>query len=77
MLGLNMAAGSLARMSGPVVAGVTFSSFGPNTPFFTGAVLVIPAVLLAINAGRAFRRTQGLGAAAPHPQVGVPASAGE
>ena len=58
LLGLNMAAGSLARMAGPVVAGATFSALGPNAPYLTGAVLVIPAVLLAIDAGRVFRRVQ-------------------
>jgi MFS family permease len=57
LLGLNMAAGSLARMFGPIVAGFTFSTFGPNAPFLTGAVLVIPAAWLALEAGRAFRRT--------------------
>jgi MFS family permease len=56
LLGLNMAAGSAARMLGPIAAGATFSAFGPNTPFLTGAVLVVPAVLLALDAGRAFRR---------------------
>jgi MFS family permease len=70
LLGLNMAAGSLARMFGPVVAGVTFSMLGPNAPYITGALLVIPAVLLALDAGRAFRRRQAEGetaAAAPVP----------
>jgi MFS family permease len=66
-LGLNMAAGSLARMAGPLVAGVTFSALGPNAPYLTGAVLVIPAVLLAIAAGRAFRRVNG----APPAPAGV------
>jgi multidrug resistance protein len=56
LLGLNMAAGSLARMTGPLVAGVTFQHLGPNAPFLTGAVLIIPAVFLALDAGRAFRR---------------------
>ena len=57
-LGLNMAAGSLARMAGPVVAGVTFSALGPNAPYLTGAVLVVPAALLALDAGRAFKQVQ-------------------
>jgi len=59
LLGLNMAAGSLARMAGPMVAGFTFSHLGPNAPFITGALLVIPAALVALDAGRAFRRTRG------------------
>jgi MFS family permease len=64
LLGLNMAAGSLARMFGPVVAGVSFSMLGPNAPYITGALLVIPAVLLALDAGRAFRRRQAEGGTA-------------
>jgi predicted MFS family arabinose efflux permease len=71
LLGLNMAAGSLARMFGPIVAGFTFSVFGPNAPFLTGAVLVIPAALLALDAGRAFRRVR---AAEPEPQPEVAAA---
>lgn len=58
LLGLNMAAGSAARMLGPIVAGATFSTFGPNAPFLTSAVLVIPAAFLALDAGRAFRRSR-------------------
>ena len=58
LLGLNMAAGSLARMAGPIVAGFTFDGLGADAPFLTGAVLVIPAAVMAINAGRAFRRLQ-------------------
>jgi len=56
LLGLNMAAGSAARMLGPIVAGFTFSALGPDAPFLTGFILVIPAALLALDAGRAFRR---------------------
>ena len=67
LLGLNMAAGSLARMGGPIVAGVTFSALGPNAPYLTGALLVIPAVWLALDAGRAFDRVNGAAAAALAP----------
>ena len=56
LLGLNMAASSLSRMAGPIAAGAAFSAFGPNVPFMAGAVLVVPAVLLALDAGRAYRR---------------------
>jgi MFS family permease len=66
MLGLNMATGSLARMFGPILAGFTFSTFGPDAPFLTGAVLVVPAALIALDAGRAFRRTR-VPAATPTP----------
>ncbi|HEY4585118.1 MAG TPA: MFS transporter [Brevundimonas sp.] len=56
MLGLNMAAGSMARIVGPIVAGVLYSAVGPNWPFLIGAVLTVPAAAMAINAGRAVRR---------------------
>lgn len=56
MLGLNMAAGSMARIVGPIVAGVLYSAVGPNWPFLIGAALTIPAAAMAINAGRAVRR---------------------
>src|SRR3712207_6178209 len=58
MLGLNMAAGSLARMVGPVAAGFTYSGLGHDAPFLTGALLVIPAVWLALDTGRVFHRLQ-------------------
>ena len=65
MLGINMACGSLARMTGPVVAGFTYSGLGHDAPFLTGAVLVIPAVLLALDTSRVFGRLQGRPALAP------------
>ena len=58
LLGLNMAASSLSRMFGPIFAGAAFSAFGPNVPFLAGSILVIPAVFLALDAGRAFRARQ-------------------
>jgi MFS family permease len=53
MLGLNMAAGSLARMVGPLLAGALFGvSIGG--PYWFGAVLMLPAIWLAMTiAGRA------------------------
>lgn len=56
MLGLNMAAGSGARIVGPMVAGGLFSSLGHNWPFLVGAALTVPAALMAVNAGRALIR---------------------
>jgi len=56
VLGLNMATGSLARIVGPLVAGATFSGLGHDVPFWTGAVLVLPAALVALNAGRVLKR---------------------
>jgi DHA1 family tetracycline resistance protein-like MFS transporter len=58
MLGLNMASGSIARIFGPMAAGALFSSVGHDWPFLIGAALTVPAAIMAINAGRVWRRTQ-------------------
>ncbi|MGZ9114390.1 MAG: MFS transporter, partial [Brevundimonas sp.] len=58
MLGLNMAASSSARIFGPIAAGAIFSGVGHDWPFLIGAALTIPAAVMAINAGRAFRKRQ-------------------
>ena len=58
MLGLNMAAGSGARILGPILAGVLYSGIGHDWPFLVGALFGIPAAIMALNAGRAFRREQ-------------------
>lgn len=58
MLGLNMASSSVARIFGPMVAGALFSGLGHDWPFLIGALLTIPAAVMAINAGRAIRRAQ-------------------
>jgi MFS family permease len=58
MLGLNMAASSIARIFGPMIAGFIFSRIGHDWPFLIGAALTVPAAVMAINAGRAFRRQQ-------------------
>lgn len=58
MLGLNMAASSSARIVGPIVAGQLFSRFGADVPFLVGACLTLPAAVMALNAGGAFRRAQ-------------------
>lgn len=63
MLGLNMAASSIARIFGPLIAGAIFSGLGHDWPFLIGAMLTVPAAVMAINAGRVFRRRQ----AAPNP----------
>ncbi len=52
MLGLNMSTGAVARVTGPVVAGFLFSTFGPEAPLWMGALLTIPASLLALQVGR-------------------------
>ncbi len=53
MLGLNMAASSSGRIVGPIVAGAMFSGLGHDWPLAVGAALMIPAAVMAINAGRA------------------------
>ena len=58
MLGLNMASSSLARIAGPVAAGAIYSGLGHDWPFIIGGLLTIPAAVMAINAGRAFRSVQ-------------------
>ena len=58
MLGLNMAASSSARIFGPIAAGAVFSGIGHDWPFLIGAALTVPAAVMAINAGRAFRSRQ-------------------
>lgn len=56
LLGLNMAASSIARIFGPMIAGAIFTYIGHDWPFLIGAMLTVPAAVMAINAGRAFRR---------------------
>lgn len=51
MLGLNMAGGSLARMSGPMIAGPLFG-LATGAPYWMGALLTVPAVFLAVTVGR-------------------------
>nr|WP_209282490.1 MFS transporter [Brevundimonas alba] len=58
MLGLNMAASSSARIFGPMAAGAIFSGIGHDWPFLIGAALTVPAAVMAINAGRAFRHRE-------------------
>lgn len=65
MLGLNMAASSLARIGGPIAAGGVFTYVGHDWPFLIGAAFTVPAAIMAVNAGRAFKRRQAALAAAP------------
>ncbi len=52
MQGLNMSTGAIARITGPVIAGILFTSLGPDAPLWMGAAMTIPAGLLALGAGR-------------------------
>ncbi len=58
MLGLNMASSSAARIFGPMAAGALYSGFGHDWPFVIGGLLTIPAAVMAINAGRAYRAVE-------------------
>jgi len=52
ILGLNNAAGALSRVAGPFCSGLAFSGISINGPFFLGAMVVAPAILLALSASR-------------------------
>ena len=52
ILGLNNAAGALARVIGPFCAGLTFSGLTIDGPFFLGAMVTLPAIFLALSASR-------------------------
>ncbi|MDR3509108.1 MAG: MFS transporter [Caulobacteraceae bacterium] len=53
IMGLNNAAGAIARVGGPLCAGLLFTGISVNAPFIMGAMIVAPAIFLAISAGRA------------------------
>ncbi len=52
ILGLNNACGAAARVVGPQLAAFTFASVSISAPFFQGALIVAPAIFLAISAAR-------------------------
>ena len=51
IMGLNNAAGALARVTGPLSAGLIFAQV-VNGPFLLGAAVVAPAIFLALAASR-------------------------
>ena len=54
VLGVQQAAGGLARVVGPVVGGATFAQLGPSAPYVVGAALALLAVgVLAAQPDRA------------------------
>ncbi|HEY5072598.1 MAG TPA: MFS transporter [Caulobacteraceae bacterium] len=53
IMGLNNATGAFARVAGPFCAGLVFAGISVNGPFFMGALIVAPAITLALSAGRA------------------------
>lgn len=46
-LGLNNAVGASARLVGPSIAAFAFADLGVDAPFFTSALLVLPAIFFA------------------------------
>lgn len=48
--GLNNAVGALARLAGPFAAGLVFANIGVDAPFALAALLVAPAMALALAA---------------------------
>jgi MFS family permease len=52
MLGLNNAMGGMARLIGPQAA-IALFYWRADAPFFVGAAVTAPAILLALGAGRA------------------------
>jgi DHA1 family tetracycline resistance protein-like MFS transporter len=56
VMGLNNATGAFARVVGPLCAGLVFSGISVDGPFYMGALIVVPAIALALSAGSAARR---------------------
>jgi MFS family permease len=52
ILGLNNAMGALARVVGPFCAGMSFAHLSIDGPFVQGALIVAPAIWLALAAAR-------------------------
>lgn len=58
-MGMLQSANSMGRILGPVWAGFAFAALGPDWPFFGGALLLLPAFLIALRAARLHRRDAG------------------
>ncbi len=54
LMGANMAAAAVARILGPLFAGLLYSGVAPQAPFLVGAVMVLSTLALTV-AGRAAR----------------------
>jgi multidrug resistance protein len=55
IMGVNAAAGALARITGPIIAGVLFSNFGDYAPYLFASLGMLPAAWLAVSAGKALQ----------------------
>ncbi len=56
MMGLNTAAGALARIFGPLSAAPLYAAFGAGAPFAVASFLCLPALLMAWQVSKAARR---------------------
>ncbi len=56
IMGLNNACGAFARFAGPSGAAVVYSAISIDGPYFMGAMIVAPAIFLALAAGKAAGR---------------------
>jgi predicted MFS family arabinose efflux permease len=52
VLGLNNACGAIARVCGPFCAGLVFAGIHISAPFVLSACVVVPAIYLALSAGK-------------------------
>jgi predicted MFS family arabinose efflux permease len=48
ILGTTQSVLSLTRVAGPAWAGFVFDTYGPSSPYWTGAVVIALALLLAL-----------------------------
>ncbi|HVY03783.1 MAG TPA: MFS transporter [Caulobacterales bacterium] len=60
VLGLNNASGAIARVSGPLCAGIAFADIDENGPFIMATAIVAPAIFLALAAGASVSRAKPL-----------------
>jgi MFS family permease len=65
ILGLNNAMGALARVVGPFCAGLSFSGLTINGPYIQGAIMVAPAIFLALSVARRAPKLRGRETIAP------------
>ena len=49
LLGISHSCSAMARITGPAWAGFVFGSFGPNWPFYSGAVVMILMFIIAMG----------------------------
>jgi MFS family permease len=66
IMGLNNATGALARVTGPQF-GLGLQSVNINGAFYFGALIVAPAIFLALGAGKASKSDHGVLAPVPAP----------